>query len=106
MNERKIYNIIAFYKSTLPINIAISILPLIFGGISFFKTIFLTFGFFAALLIKEVKQKNDYLFYYNNGISKVNLLLFSYVANFLFLILIVIIINLISNIFWQSILLK
>jgi hypothetical protein len=103
MNNRKIYNIIAFYKSTLPINIIISILPLLFGGIPFFTSVFLTFGFFTALLIKEVNGKNEYLFYYNNGISKVKLWLFSYIINFIFLIFNIIIINLILKIFWKTI---
>lgn len=98
MNERKIYNIIAFYKSTLPINIVISIVPLLCGGISFFISVFLTFGFFTAILIKEVNQKNEYLFYYNNGLSKITLWIFSSILNFVFLISLVIIINLIMKI--------
>jgi hypothetical protein len=99
MKIKKISNIIAFYKSTLPINLGISILPLILGGLDLFQSVFLTFGFFLSILIKELKYKNEYLFYHNNGISKTELLVLSYILNFLCLIVLVISINLIKNLF-------
>jgi len=81
----------------LPINIAVSLLPLVYFGISSFEAIFLTLGFFTSIFIKEVRHKNEYLFYYNNGISKIKLWLFSYILNFFFLVVIVIIFNLIMK---------
>ena len=83
----------------MQVNLAISALPLVFGGISFFETVFLTFGFFVSLLIKEVNNKNEYLFYYNNGISKIHLWIYSYVFNLVCLVTSVIFINLIGYLF-------
>lgn len=83
----------------MPVNLAISALPLVFGGIPFFETVFLTFGFFVSLLIKEVNNKNEYLFYYNNGISKIHLWIYSYFFNLVCLGTLVIFLNLIGYLF-------
>jgi hypothetical protein len=96
---RKLANIFAFYKTILPINLAISILPLLFGGLSFFEAVFLTFGFFVGILFKEVRAKNEYSFYNNNGISNMQLWVLSYILNFFSLVIVVFCINLIMKLF-------
>jgi hypothetical protein len=83
----------------LPINIAVSFLPLLFGGLPFFEAIFLTIGFLTSLLVKEVNYKNEYSFYNNNGISNIQLWILSYIVNFFSLVFLVISINLIMKIF-------
>ena len=88
---RKLANIFAFYQSTLPVNLALSFLPLLWGGIDFFASVFLTFGYAASLFLKEFRNKNHYLFYYNNGISKMQLMLFAYGFNFLHLVVFVLV---------------
>lgn len=84
---RKVLNVFAFFKSTLAINIAISILPFILGGLSAFVIIFLTFGFVVALAIKEIYNKSNYIFYFNNGLSKAQLWIYSYLMNVIFVLL-------------------
>ena len=80
--NRKLANIIEFYKSTLTINLAFSVCSIFFGG---FAITFATIGFIASLSVKEVNNKNEYLFYNNNGITKVELWIYSFAIN-LFLI--------------------
>lgn len=84
---RKVLNVFAFFKSTLAINIAISILPFILGGLSAFVFIFLTFGFVVALAIKEIYNNSNYIFYFNNGLSKAQLWIYSYLMNVIFVLL-------------------
>ena len=96
---KKLLTIFEFYKSTLPINLAISILPLIFGGIDTFISVFLTIGFFSSIFFKELNSKHEYLFYYNNTISKIQLWLISYIFNFILLVIIVFSISLIRLLF-------
>ena len=95
MDLVKFQNLLVFYKSTLPLNVAVSIVPLVVGGIDFFEAIFLTIGFFSSYPIKEVNRKNEYLFYYNNGITKFQLWMYSYILNFFCLVLLIIVIQLI-----------
>lgn len=95
MDFVKFQNLLVFYKSTLPLNIAVSSVPLVVGGIDFFEAIFLTIGFFSNYPIKEVNRKNEYLFFYNNGITKFQLWMYSYIINFFCLVLLVIVIQLI-----------
>ncbi|MEW5676690.1 hypothetical protein ABGT15_10280 [Flavobacterium enshiense] len=64
-------------------NLALSLLPLVFLGVSEAVLLFLSFGFGISLLLKEVKNKEDYLFYYNNGFSKVQLWLYAGIVNVL-----------------------
>ena len=92
---RKIANIFAFYKSTLIITISISVLAGIFGGFETFKYVLVIFGFFISILIKEVNYKNEYPFYYNNGISKSQLISYGYLMNFIFSGLMILVLNLI-----------
>lgn len=80
-------------------NIAVSIAPLLIGGLPFFEATFLTIGFLTSLLVKEVNNKNEYFFYNNNGISNTQLWIFSYFINVFSLIFFVISINLIIKLF-------
>lgn len=78
---RKLQNIFEFYKSTLAVNLAISLLSFLFGGFSEFIFTFMTFGFVVSIAIQEVRRKEDYLFYFNNGLSKVQLWIFTLFLN-------------------------
>ena len=94
---RKIHNIFEFYKSTLLITISISVLAGFFGGLETFKLVLVVFGYFISILIKEVNGANDYFFYYNNGISKRQLIIYGYFMNFVFAVLQILVINLLSK---------
>ena len=90
-------NIFEFYKSTLVIAVAVSVFGSLFGGFEMFKVMLIFFGFWISILMKEVNAKNEYLFYYNNGISKLKLLVLSFIMNIVFSILFIFIYNLIRN---------
>jgi hypothetical protein len=79
--------------------LAICVLPVLFFGVFAFKYTFLTVGFAASLLAKEVSAKNEYLFYYNNNISKTELWLYSWCFNFVGLVFISFAFNFISKLF-------
>lgn len=98
-NMRKILNIFAFFKSTLAINIAVSAFPFFLGGIDGFVTIFLTFGFIVSLSIKEISNKSNYIFYFNNELSKLQLWLYSYAMTVIFAILLASIVILFNQLF-------
>jgi hypothetical protein len=72
---------------------SISVLAWVFGGFETFKYVFIIFGFFISILIKEVNAKNEYLFYYNNGISKLNLFIYGFLMNFVFSMVLILFIN-------------
>lgn len=90
---KKLENVFEFYKSTLAITIALSLLGFVFGGFETFKIILILLGFWISILVKEVNSKNEYLFYHGNGISKLKLLIFSFLMNVVFSILLVFIFN-------------
>jgi hypothetical protein len=92
---RKFANIFVYFKSTLTITISISVLALIFGGFETFKYVLILFGFFISVIIKEVSAKNEYLFYYNNGISKLILIIVGFLMNFIFSLLLILVLNVI-----------
>ncbi len=92
-SKRKFNTIFEFYKSTIAINFAVSILVFLFGGFDGFYNSILSFGFILSVLFKEIYRKNEYLFYYNIGISKIQLLVFSFIMNTLFSGLLLVIIN-------------
>ncbi|RTY79535.1 hypothetical protein EKM05_08915 [Flavobacterium sp. GSP27] len=72
---------------------SISTLAWVFGGFETFKYALIIFGFFISLLIKEVNTKNEYLFYYNNGISKLHLFIYGFLMNFVFSLMLILVIN-------------
>jgi hypothetical protein len=59
----------------------VSVVSLLLGGLGSFVAVFMSFGFVASLAVIEVRKKREYLFYYNNGISKIQLLVFSFLLN-------------------------
>jgi len=61
--------------------LATSAIAFLFAGIDYFLFIMATVGFVASILFKEMYRQNEYLFYSNNGISKVKLLFWSFLAN-------------------------
>ncbi|MFV8358661.1 hypothetical protein ACNQGB_21060 [Flavobacterium sp. XS1P32] len=77
----------------MTINVSVSALAWVFGGFETFKYILIFFGFFISLLIKEVNAKNEYLFYYNNGISKVQLFVYGFIMNIVFSMVLILVIN-------------
>ncbi len=89
--NKKILNLFEFFKSTLLINLSVCLVSLFFGTINTFFFVFASYGFVISILYKEIYKKNDYFFYYNNGVSKTQLIGFSYfftiVLSVLFLIL-------------------
>jgi hypothetical protein len=101
MNERlrKIANAFEFFKSTVPINLGASLFIGFFGGLIAFNYSFLTFGLILCLVLKAVRNENDYLFYFNNGISKKQLWMYSCFFSFLTLIIGIFILNFILRLF-------
>jgi hypothetical protein len=81
------------------INLTVCAIAVLLGGFDYFFIMFLSFGFLMSIGFKELYRKNDYLFYSNNGISKLWLLLSSYVMTFVATILIGLIVFLIKKIF-------
>jgi hypothetical protein len=73
--------------------VSISALAWVFGGFETFKYVLIIFGFFISLLIKEVNAKNEYLFYYNNGISKIQLFVYGFLMNFVFSLALILAVN-------------
>ena len=92
-----------FHKSTLLINWTASIaLALLTMSPFVFPISTMTGGTFFSLLYKEFTAKNEYYFYYNRGISKINLMVINLTLNILLgLILLYIILK--CQIFWKLI---
>ena len=82
-----------FYKSTVTINLVVSLMVGLVSGISItvFAVSFVTAGLFFALLYKEVVCSQEYYYYYNRGISKIKLIIFCVFVNILASALILII---------------
>jgi hypothetical protein len=83
--NKKLRNVFEFFKSTLAFNLAASFFVFLFGGLAAFNCSVLTFGFALSLFFKEVNGKNEYVFYFNNQISKMQLWLHSWCFTFVFL---------------------
>jgi hypothetical protein len=99
MTLQKANNIFEFFKSTLVINLAFCVLPILFLGLFAFKYTFLTVGYATSLAVKEFNSKNEYLFYYNNAISKMELWLYAWCCTFAFLVVLSLAFNFIATIF-------
>jgi len=99
MMKRKGANIFVFFKSTVAVNLAVSFFVFLFGGLIAFNYSVLSFGFFVSLLFKEVNAKNEYVFYFNNQISKIQLWFFSWCFTFVSLVASVCVFNLIKPLF-------
>jgi len=89
-NLRKIKVLFEFYKSTLLYSISIFILFLIFSKpfIAFFWGSII--GLLLVLFLKETNKNNDYLFYFNCGLTKVQLFGFSLILNLIITLIILI----------------
>jgi hypothetical protein len=85
---RKLANSYEFFKSTLAINVAFCVLPFLFGGLIAFNYSFLSVGLFVSLVVKEINSKNEYLFYHNNQISKLQLWFSSWIMSFILLVIV------------------
>ena len=96
---RQFQNIIAFYRSTLAINLAVSFAPLLFNNVGAFLFLFTTFGYVVSLAIKEVYKKDDYLFYFNNRLTKIHLWIYGMILNFIVALFFFLIIVLILKLF-------
>lgn len=73
--------ILEFYKKLCPLIFTFSIVSLLFMMFSVFLFVFLFFSFFISILIFEVNNKKDYVFYFNNGVTKPQLWVVSFLIN-------------------------
>jgi hypothetical protein len=75
-----------FHKSTLTLNLLFSFAISLILAELFFKVLpisIMTGGPLLSLFYKEISRKNEYYFYYNRGISKLNLIVVSMALNVL-----------------------
>ena len=74
----------AFYKSTVIINLVVSVSAFtISRSITVFAISLVTIGLLFAFLYKEMVRPQEYYFYYNQGISKIRLIIFCIFVNML-----------------------
>lgn len=76
--------LLAFYRSTLALNWGFSLACAIIGVIQFSKVLpisLMTSGSLLSLYYKNLSRKGDYFFYYNRGIRKTQLFLFTILLN-------------------------
>ncbi len=97
--SKKWFNLFEFFKSTISINLVASFFVFLFGGSIAFNYSILSFGFVLSLLFKEVYSKNEYVFYFNNQISRIQLWVSSWCITFVFLLISVCVFNLIKLLF-------
>jgi len=74
----------AFYRSTLVLNWGFSLACAIIGFIQFPKVLpisLMTSGSLLSFYYKSLSHKGDYFFYYNRGLSKMQLFLFTVLMN-------------------------
>jgi hypothetical protein len=96
---RKVNNIFEFFKSTLVINLVVCSIAVLLSGFDYFFILFLSFGFLVSIGFKELYRKNEYLFYSNNGIAKIPLLLLSYFLTFCMAVFLALVVFLIKKLF-------
>ncbi|WP_144257618.1 hypothetical protein [Flavobacterium restrictum] len=80
-------------------NIAVSVLPFLFGGTIAFNYCFLSVGLVVSFAVKEWNAKNEYLFYYNNQISKLELICYTWIMSFVALTMANILFHLTTRLF-------
>lgn len=76
--------LLAFYRSTLALNWAFSLACAIMAIPQLPKVLpisLMTSGSLLSFYYKSLSRKSDYFFYYNRGISKMQLFLFTAVMN-------------------------
>jgi hypothetical protein len=91
---RKLSNIFEFFKGILAVNVLVCLFPLLFGSIDFFVVMYLFFGFFIAILFREMRSKSDALFYLNNGVTRWQLWFGAFCMNAFTLLLLLVFIGL------------
>ena len=91
LSLRKIKVLFEFYKSTLLYSVSIFILFLTFSEVytSFFWGNIL--GLSLVLFLKETRKNKDYLFYFNCGLSKIQLYGFSLFINLIVTLILLIV---------------
>ncbi len=83
-----------FHKSTLIINWTFSIaFSMILFSPLLIPIVSMTGGPLISIFYKEISRKNEYYFYYNRGISKLNLVAISLILNVLFGVVLLFIIS-------------
>ena len=88
----------AFYKSTVTINLVVSLMfGIVSRSIIVFAISLVSIGLFFAFLYKEVVRPQEYYFYYNRGISQIKLIIFCMLVNILPSALILIIYNYVTS---------
>ena len=88
----------AFYKSTVTINLVVSLaIGLVSTSIIVFAVNLVTIGLFFTFLYKEIVCPQEYYFYYNQGISKIKLILFCLLVNIFPSTLILIILHYVAS---------
>jgi hypothetical protein len=100
MTLRKLRNLLEFYKRIAFFNFLCSLLIAFLIDIESAFYYFIGIGFLLSIAIFELRNKQNYLFYSNNGISKALLIIQSFIFNFLFGILIRIVIRYIQNVYY------
>lgn len=89
MLKRNLKLKLEFYKSTLIINLIISVVfAFLTKSVNAFGVSFTLIGFSVVLFYKEIYRKHDYYLYFNAGISKQQLIIFCFLVNCLFSILV------------------
>lgn len=81
-----IFSIFLTFLSSLFILTQTSKHSLAYLVIAFFTFWILTGGFLLSFFYFEITRKNEYYFYYNLGISKIKLLLMTYLLHIIFIL--------------------
>jgi hypothetical protein len=98
MNMNQVKLIFQFYRSTLVLNgcfsIVFSLILYLLGRVPIiytFSLLLASLGFIVSMLVKEssFSNKDEYYFYYNVGISKIKLIIFSCLLNLALSLLII-----------------
>lgn len=85
-----------FHKSTVILNLVFSVVLSLIVFPLFFTVLpisLMTGGPILSLFYKEISHKNEYYFYYNRGISKINLIITSMFLNVLTVLILLFIIS-------------
>jgi hypothetical protein len=81
--KRKLSNIWQFFLTTLPVTVVFALAGFLLGGISGAVSVALTIGVAMSWIVKHYREQAVYQFYRNNGISRLQLWVGSYVLTFL-----------------------
>lgn len=83
MKRRQTLLYLNFHKSTLLINWLVSIsVSIFFFSLKNFAISTFSAGFLIAIFYKELTKRNEYFFYYNAGITKIQLISTNFLLNF------------------------